>query len=63
MWTLVALFCNLAEPSKGYCEPATPPMIFQTYEDCMEFGTSETTGVPLDKVSYDFQCVAWNNKT
>jgi hypothetical protein len=62
MWTLVALFCNLTEPNKGACISATPPVVFQTYEQCVDFAVAETTGIPLDKVSYDFQCIQWNNK-
>lgn len=62
MWTLVALFCNLTEPNKGYCEPASPPIVFQSYDKCMQYGTAETTGIALDKVSYDYQCVQWLDK-
>ena len=62
MWTLVALFCNLAEPNKGYCEPATPPIVFETGEECMRFGLAKTTGIDLIAVSYDYQCIQWNNK-
>jgi hypothetical protein len=62
MWTLVALFCNLTEPNKGACVPVVPPLIFQTYEQCTEFAIAETTSIALDKVSYDYQCVGWQNK-
>lgn len=62
MWTLVALFCNLAEPSKGVCIPAIPPLIFNSYEDCIQFGKDETLTIDLEVVSYDYQCVQWNNK-
>lgn len=61
-WVLVALFCNLTEPNKGYCEPGTPPIVFDTYENCMEFAVEETTKIPLDVVSYDYQCVQFGNK-
>jgi hypothetical protein len=63
MWTVIALFCNLAEPDKGICVPATPPIVFESYEQCMDFAVAETTGIDLTVVSYDYQCVQWNNKT
>lgn len=62
MWTVVALFCNLAEPNKGACMPVVPPLIFETYDDCKEYAVAETTKIALDRVSYDFQCVSWKNK-
>jgi hypothetical protein len=60
MWTLVALFCNLTEPSKGQCQAAIPPIIFLNKEDCIKFAIAETPKIPLDKVSYDYQCVSWD---
>jgi hypothetical protein len=63
MWTVIALFCSLTEPNKGVCVPATPPIVFETYEQCMGFAAAETTRIALDAVSYDYQCVQWNNKT
>jgi len=62
MWTVIALFCNLTDPDKGICQPATPPIVFDTYEHCMQFAKDETIKIPLDKVSYDYQCVQWNSK-
>lgn len=62
MWTMVALFCNLVGPEKGVCVPAVPPVIFQSYEDCQEFAVAETTGIDLIAVSYEYQCVQWQNK-
>lgn len=62
MWTVIALFCNLTDPDKGYCQPGTPPIVFDTYEHCMQFAKDETEKIPLDKVSYDYQCVKWENK-
>lgn len=57
MWTVVALFCNLTEPNMGECEPAVPPIIFETYEACDKFAVAQTTSIALDRVSYDYQCV------
>lgn len=61
-WTLIALFCNLTEPNKGMCLPGTPPITFDTYKNCMQFAKDETDKIPLDKVSYDYQCIQFSNK-
>jgi hypothetical protein len=59
MWTVIALFCNLTDPNKGYCVPVVPPLIFQTYEDCQEFASAGANSIDLAVVSYDYQCVSW----
>jgi hypothetical protein len=57
MYTLMALFCEVANPTS--CMPATPPIVFPSSEACYEFAVAETTGIDLTVVTYDYQCVSW----
>jgi hypothetical protein len=57
MWTVIALFCEVANPYS--CFPATPSIVFPTYEACNRFAVSETASIDLEVVTYDFQCVSW----
>jgi hypothetical protein len=58
MYTLVALFCEIANPT--VCVPATPPIVFPTSESCYEFAIAETPKINLEVVTYDYQCVGWD---
>jgi hypothetical protein len=58
MYTLVALFCEVANPS--VCVPAVPPIIFPNSESCYQFAVAEQGNIDLTLVTYDYQCVGWD---